>query len=194
MWLNLSSCYLGLLDSYNLYRVSFIFFSQLHNLFHIFFIWTAVYHSWFPSKKVSCLIIIIKFTFPPPLNWNAGYTDTKKIHIYRCAVSAFSADLPMYLSISGFINHSSIKLEKAMAPHSSTLAWKIPWTEEAGGLQSMGLRRVRTTERLPFHFSLSCIGEGNDNPLQCSCLENPRDEGAWWAALYGVTQNRTRLK
>ena len=49
------------------------------------------------------------------------------------------------------------------------------------------------TERLPFHFSLSCIGEGNGNPLQCSCLENPRDEGAWWAAVYGVTQSQTQL-
>ena len=51
-----------------------------------------------------------------------------------------------------------------------------------------------TTEELHFHFSLSCIGEGNGNPLQCSCLENPRDGGAWWAALYGVTQGRTQLK
>ena len=51
-----------------------------------------------------------------------------------------------------------------------------------------------TTERLHFHFSLSCIGEGNGNPLQCSCLENPRDGGAWWAAVYGVTQSRTWLK
>ena len=51
-----------------------------------------------------------------------------------------------------------------------------------------------TTERLPFHFSLSCIGAGNGNPLQCSCLENPRDGGAWWAAVYGVAQSRTRLK
>ena len=50
------------------------------------------------------------------------------------------------------------------------------------------------TERLPFHFSLSCIGEGNGNPLQCSCLENPRDGRAWWAAVYGVAQSRTRLK
>ena len=50
------------------------------------------------------------------------------------------------------------------------------------------------TERLHFHFSLSCIGEGNSNPHQCSCLENPRDGGAWWAAVYGVAQNRTRLK
>ena len=50
------------------------------------------------------------------------------------------------------------------------------------------------TERLHFHFSLSCTGEGNGNPLQCSCLENPRDGGAWWAAVYGVAQGRTRLK
>ena len=50
------------------------------------------------------------------------------------------------------------------------------------------------TERLHFHFSVSCVGEGNGNPLQCSCLENPRDGGAWWAAIYGVTQSRTRLK
>ena len=51
-----------------------------------------------------------------------------------------------------------------------------------------------TTERLHFHFSLSCIGEGNGSPLKYSCLENPRDGGAWWAAVYGVTQSRTRLK
>ena len=50
------------------------------------------------------------------------------------------------------------------------------------------------TERLPFHFSLSCTGEGNGNPLRCSCLENPRDGGAWWTSVYGVAQSRTRLK
>ena len=81
-----------------------------------------------------------------------------------------------------------------MTPHSSTLAWKIPWMEEPGGLQSMGSLESDTTERLRFPFSLSCIGEGNGNPLQCSCLDNPRDGGAWWAAVYGVTQSRTRLK
>ena len=76
-----------------------------------------------------------------------------------------------------------------MATHSSTLAWKIPWIEEPGRLQSMGSLRSDMTERLPFHFSLSCIGEGNGNPLQCSCLENPRDGGAWWAAVYGVAES-----
>ena len=83
--------------------------------------------------------------------------------------------------------------EKAMAPHSSTLAWKIPWTEEPGRLQSMGSLGVET-ERLHFHFSLSGIGKGNGNPLQCSCLENPRDRGAFWATISGVSQSRTRLK
>ena len=128
-----------------------------------------------------------------------------------------------------------------MAPHSSTPAWKIPWMEESGGLQSMGSLRVRhdpatslwlftfmhwrrkwqstpvflpgesqgrgslvgchlwdrteldTAERLHFHFSLSCIEEGNGNPLHCSCLENPRDGEAWWAAVYGVAQSQPRL-
>ena len=81
-----------------------------------------------------------------------------------------------------------------MAPHSSTLAWKIPWMEEPGRLQSMGPWGSDTTGQLHFHFSLSCTGEGNGNPLQCSCLENPRDGGAWWAAVYGVAQSRTWVK
>ena len=62
------------------------------------------------------------------------------------------------------------------------------------GCSPWGRKELDTTERLHFHFSRSCIGEGNGNPLQCSCLENPRDRGAWWAAVYGVTQTRTRLK
>jgi len=84
--------------------------------------------------------------------------------------------------------------EKAMAPHSSTIAWKIPWMEEPGGLQFMGLLRVGHDWVTSLSLSLSCTGEGNGNPLQCSCLENPRDRGAWWAAVYGVTQSWTRLK
>ena len=79
-------------------------------------------------------------------------------------------------------------------PHSSTLAWKIPWTEEPGRLQSMGLLRVRHNWATSLSFSLSCLGEGNGNPLQCSCLENPMERGAWWAVIYGVTQSRTWLK
>ena len=73
-----------------------------------------------------------------------------------------------------------------MAPHSSTLAWKIPWAEEPRGVQSMESLRVGHD----WATSLSRIGEGNGNPLQCSCLENPRDGGTWWAAVYGVTRVR----
>ena len=62
------------------------------------------------------------------------------------------------------------------------------------GCSPWGFEEVDTTEQLHFHFSLSCIGEVNGNPLQCSCLENPRDGGAWWAAIYGVAQNRTQLQ
>ena len=80
--------------------------------------------------------------------------------------------------------------EKAMALHSSTPAWKLPWTEGPGRLQSKGSLRVGHD----WETSLSYIGEGNGNPLQCSCLENPRDGKAWWAAVCGVTQSQTWLK
>ena len=85
-----------------------------------------------------------------------------------------------------------LRLEKAVAPHSSTLDWKIHGRRCLEGCSPWSCWGSDTTEQL--HFSLSCIGEGNGNPLQCSYLENPRDEGAWWAAVYGVAQNRTRLK
>ena len=62
------------------------------------------------------------------------------------------------------------------------------------GYSPWGREELDTTERLHFHFSLSCTGEENGNPLQCSCLKNPRDGGAWWAAVYGVAQSWTRLK
>ena len=88
-----------------------------------------------------------------------------------------------------------------------TLSWRRKWQPtpvllpgKSHGQRSLigcsppGLQELDTTERLHFHFSLSCIGEGNGNPLQCSCLENPRDGGAWWAAVYGVAQSRTQLK
>ena len=86
-------------------------------------------------------------------------------------------------------------LEKAMAPHSNTLAWKIPWIGGAWWAAVHGVAKNRTRLiNFTFTFSLSCIGEGNGNPLQCSCLENPRGRRAVWADVYGVTQSRTRLK
>ena len=95
------------------------------------------------------------------------------------------------IHLTGILNRTELGIE-AMAPHSSTLAWKIPWTEEPGRLQSTGSQRVG--HDWATSLSLSCIGEGNGNPLQCSCLENPRDGEAWQAAVYGAAQSRTRLK
>ena len=78
-----------------------------------------------------------------------------------------------------------------METHSGTLAWKFPWMEEPGRLQSTGSRRVGHDWVTSLSFSY--IGEGNGNPVRCSCLENPRDGGAWWAAV-GVAQGRAQLK
>ena len=77
--------------------------------------------------------------------------------------------------------------------HSRPLAWKIPWAEEPGGLQSMGSWRVGHDWATSLSLFPFMHWRRKWQPLQCSCLENPRDGGAWWAAVYGVTQSRTRL-
>ena len=110
---------------------------------------------------------------------------------YVCPFSTHNTDFLAYLLqqlywvweafFSWFLNTR----HKAMAPYSSALAWKTPWTEEPGGLQSMGSIRVGNDWATSLPFSLSCIGEGNGNPLQCSCRENPRDGGAWWLPSMG---------
>ena len=84
--------------------------------------------------------------------------------------------------------------EKAMAPHSSTLTWKIPWTEEPGRLQFMGPQRVGHNWVTSLSLFTFTHWRRKGNPLHCSCLENPRGGGAWWAAVYGVAQSQTRLK
>ena len=84
-------------------------------------------------------------------------------------------------------------MEKAVATHSSTLAWKMPWMEEPGGLSPWGRKESDTTKRLHFHFSLSCTGEGNGNPLQYSFLENAMDGGAWWVQSMGSQKSRHDL-
>ena len=81
-----------------------------------------------------------------------------------------------------------------MAPHSSTLAWKTPWTEEPGRLRSMGSRRVRHDWTTSLSLFTLCIGEGNGNPLSVLAWRIPGTGGAWWAAIYGVTQSQTWLK
>ena len=92
------------------------------------------------------------------------------------------------------MDYVSYILEKVMAPHPVLLPGKSHEWRSLVGCSPWDREKSDTTERLHFHFSLSCIGEENGSPLQCSCLENPRDGGAWWAAIYGVAQSRTRLK
>ena len=96
--------------------------------------------------------------------------------------------------LSGSYNSLAGCSEKAMAPYSSTLAWKIPWTEEPGGLQSMGSLRVRHDWATSLSLFTFLHWRRKWQPTPCSFLENPRDGGAWWAAVYGVAQSRTRLK
>jgi len=105
------------------------------------------------------------------MGWKNQYSENN----YTTQSSLYIQYNPYETTKGIFYRTRTNNLEKAMAPHSSTLAWKIPWTEEPGRLQSMGSLESDTTERLHFHFSLSCTGEGNGNPLQYSCLENPRD-------------------
>ena len=88
----------------------------------------------------------------------------------------------------------SISWRRQWHPTPVLLPGKSHGWRSLAGCRPWGCEESDTTERLHFRFSFSCIGERNGNPLQCSCLENPRDGGAWWAAVYGVTQSRTRLK
>ena len=125
---------------------------------------------------------------PANLENSAVATGLEKFSFIPIPKKGNAKECSNYCTIA-LISH--VSTDKAMAPHSSTLAWKITWMEEPGRLQSMGSLESDTTEQLHFHFSLSCIGEGNGNPLQCSCLENPRDGEAWWAAVCGVAQSQT---
>ena len=119
-----------------------------------------------------------------------GIFQARVLEWVAIAFSSIAMNLPLS---TAFTASHRFWAEKAMEPHSSTLAGKIPWMEEPGRLQSMGSLRVGHTEQLHFHFSLSCTGEGNGNPLQCSCLENPRDGGAWWAAVSGVGRTESDM-
>ena len=95
---------------------------------------------------------------------------------------------------SVFVPSCHVKRRRQCHPTPVLLPGKSHGRRSLVGCSPWGREELDTTERLHFHFSLSCIGEGNGNPLQCSCLENPRDRGAWWAAVCGVAQGRKWLK
>ena len=107
------------------------------------------------------------------------------------SIQAYQINTLHALNVHNIIQQLS---EKQWHPAPVLLPGKSHGRRSLVGCGPWGRSESGTTEWLHFHFSLSCIGEGNGNPLQCSCLENPRDGGAWWAAVYGVAQSRTRLK
>ena len=109
--------------------------------------------------------------------------------------------LPIFLSQKfickshfSFIESSTEIWRKQWQPTPVLLPGKSHGRRSLVGCSPWARQESDMSKRLHFHFSLSCIGEGNGNPLQCSCLENPRDRRAWWAAVHGVAQSRTRLK
>ena len=115
-----------------------------------------------------------------------GLRGSWKISFWKTEFELWQTNFILFLSIPniGEGNGNPLQYSCLENPMDGVHGVCSPW----------GRRESDMTERLHFHFSISCIGEGNGNPLQCSCLENPRDRGAQWAAVYGVTQSRTRLK
>ena len=139
---------------------------------------------------------------------------------YELTVSSFSSNLSLrywplssllftnlWLRVNDLNSLTLVFIICKIIQHSVSTSWRRQWHPtpvflpgKSHGWRSLvgcspwGCTELGTTKRLHFPSSLSCIGEGNGNPLQCSCLENPRDGGAWWAAIYGVAQSRTRLK
>ena len=127
----------------------------------------------------------------------SGWGEPKGVHVARCLgflILSVTQDMVHGRLREGMEIPSVHMRRRRWHPTPVLLPGKSHGRRSPVGCSPWGSPESDTTERLHFHFSPSCIGEGNGNPLQYSCLENPRDGGAWWAAIYGVAQSRTRLK
>ena len=139
------------------------------------------------ATDVSVHAILFYFGEFPFFNWSI--VDLQCDVIFRCTV------IYIHMRVNRLYTYIYIDIRRRQwHPTPVLLPGKSHGWRSLVGCSPWGLEESDTTEQLHFHFSLSCIGEGNGNPLQCSCLENPRDGGAWWAAVYGVTQSQTQLK
>ena len=137
----------------------------------------------------------IKPTFPCIGRQILNHWTTREVPVCRFfdhAHSDWCEIIPNYSFNLHFSN--SVVGRRQWHPTPVLLPGKSHGWRSLVGCSPWGRKESDMTEQLHFHFSLSCIGEGNSNPLQCSCLENPRDGGAWWAAVSGVTQSQKRLK
>ena len=155
-------------------------------------------------RKKNRVKLIHFFVEKSVLSLLNGLDTLVKIHLTICAEICFWAfySIPLgyrsvLMGISRYFNYYSTVVSwrrRQWHPTPLLLPGKSHGWRSLVGCSPWGREESDRTERLHFNFPLSCIGEGNGNPLQCSCLENPRDRGAWWAAVYGVAQSRTRLK
>ena len=124
---------------------------------------------------------------PPPSKVHCNHSST---HLFMLNCEQMEDREYMFI----FVSPSSKIRRRKWHPTPVPLPGKSHGWRSLVGCSPWGREELYMTEQLHFHFSLSCIGEGNGNPLQYSCLENPRDVGAWWAAIYWVAQSQTRLK
>ena len=169
--------------------------NTIYIYFNIYFIWlcwvlVAVHGIWFCHQGSN----------PGLLHWELGVLATGPQGISQECKALLElclfhvAVMWLWASVSSpEWHHLMTSLETAMATP-VLLPGKSHGRRSLVGCSPWGREESNMTEQLHFPFSLSCIGEGNGNPLQCSCLENPRDGEAWWAAVYEVAQSRTRLK
>ena len=161
--------------------------------------WVAISFSnaWKWKLKVKSLSHVRLFATP----WTAAYQAPPSMGFSRQeywsgvpSPSPTESKRLFFISVSLLLSRIQGHQRRQWQPTPVLLPGGFHGRRSLVGCSPWGHEESDTTERLHFHFSLSCFGEGNGNPLQCSCLENPRDRGAWWAAVYGVTQSQTQLK
>ena len=139
---------------------------------------------------------LLPWRFSKAISCRTSYWEVKTVigsSTVQPVISHTFEETPALVSL-GFGSFSDCHWRRWWHPTPVLLPGKSHERRSLVGCSPWGHEESDTTERLHFHFSLSCIGKGNGNPLQCCCLENPRDGGAWWASVYGVAQSRIRLK
>ena len=154
---------------------------SLHYREHRFNLWSLRSHMWYSQKEK-------RLTLKRNVR-RKGIDGKDRV----CACVYVVVGMRLRDSLSSHSNRPKLE-RRQWHPTPVLLTGKSHGWRSLEGCSPWGHQESDMTEWLHFHFSFSCVGEGNGNPLQCSFLENPRDGGAWWVAVYGVTQSRTRLK